>query len=124
MEDRSGSKEGMQAVLNVVMNRARNPRWWGDSPASVCLKPMQFSSWNVGSTQIPLVKTAIVNNDAVYAVALNLAQLALQGILPDTTLHADSYFAASIEPPSWATPDKFTVEIMGQRFYRLELSPY
>jgi hypothetical protein len=124
MEDRSAGKDGMQAVMSVVLNRARSGiTWWGSGIVGVCLAREQFSSWNGGSTQIPLVREAMNNGDADYAIALSLAGMALQDALPDTTRNSDSYFAADIAPPSWATSDKFTVEIGGQRYYRLYLSP-
>ena len=122
MEARSDGKDGMQAVANVVCNRSANPRWWGSSIAGVCLKPMQFSSWNAGSTQLPLVKAAQINGDLEYAIALNLADLAVKGILPDITRGSDSYYATTIKPPAWATPDKFRVQVGTQRFYGLELA--
>ncbi len=123
MEARSGGKEGMQSVINVIQNRARNPRWWGTDLVSVCMKPWQFSSWNTGSTQLPLVAKAQFNGDLDYAIALNLADLAVEGILPDITQNADSYYATTISPPSWVAKATFTVEIAGQRFYRVELPP-
>ena len=122
MEARGDGKDGMQAVANVICNRANNPRWWGSSIAGVCLKPYQFSSWNPGSTQLPLVKEARGNGDASYAIALNLATLAVQGILPDMTKGSDSYYATSLKtPPTWATPAAFRCEVGAQRFYGVEL---
>lgn len=122
MEARSDGKDGMQAVASVILTRARNPRWWGGDIRSVCLKPYQFSSWNEGSTQLPLVAKAKADGDEAYALALNVATLAVQGILPDTTGGADSYYALSMaEPPVWATPARFTVQIGRQRFFRVEL---
>jgi hypothetical protein len=118
MEARSGGKDGMQSVLNVVMNRAKHGGWWGDTPVAVCLKLYQFSSWNEGSTQIPLVRAALTNGDASYAVALRLADLALKSILPDLTYGADSYYDTCISPPTWTLKAIFTVEIAGQRFFR------
>ncbi len=123
MEARGDGLPGMQAVANVVMNRVRNPRWWGDDIISVCLKPDQFSSWNPGSDQIAKVQEAMVNGDLDYKVALHLTQLAIMGILPDTTGNADSYYADYIGTPSYDKPSEFTVEIGSQKFYRTELPP-
>jgi len=118
MEARSGAKDGMQSVLNVIVNRTRHGGWWGNSIVDVCLKPWQFSSWNEGSTQLPLVREAMSNGDEAYAVAMNLAALAVTGHLPDTTWGADSYYATTIPEPGWAQKAVFTTEIAGQRFYR------
>lgn len=123
MEARSDGQAGMQAVCSVVMNRTIHPRWWGHSIVSVCLAPEQFSSWNEGSTQIPLVKEAIENGDPAYLMALKIVELAAEGDLPDNTRGADSYYAITMPPPSWAKENEFTVQIGRQRFYRTELPP-
>jgi len=124
MEDRSGGKAGMQAVMNVVCNRADNPRWWGRDIVSVCLKPMQFSAWNRGSSQIPKVKVAMADGDLQWATALDLATLAVAGELPDLTDNADSYYAASDpSPPAWAEAAHYCGTIGGQKFFRLYLGP-
>lgn len=122
MEARSDGKEGMQGVASVILNRAHDPSWWGHDVASVCLDPEQFSCWNEGSTQVPLVRHAMLSGDEDYALALNLAGLAVDGILPDNTGRADSYYALSrATPPTWATPARFTVQIGDQRFFRVQI---
>lgn len=122
MEDRSGAAAGMQAVLNVVVNRADNPRWWGRSILQVCLKPMQFSSWNAGSTQLSALREAMDRNDHLWATAIGLAEKAIAGGLADLTFNADSYYASSDpHPPSWDDAAQFTVELGGQKFFRLYL---
>jgi len=119
MECRSGGKTGMQSVANVVCNRVARPGWWGDDIRSVCLVPMQFSSWNEGSTQIPLVQKAMINGDPDWTIALSLANDAVAGKLPDITDGSTLYYDTSIDPPYWTKPPAiFTVEIAGQRFYR------
>lgn len=118
-ENRSGGARGMQSVANVVVNRANNPRWWGHSVLTVCLASEQFSCWMDERAPIEAVTVA----DASFRLALDIASTAIAGNLPDITMHSDSYFAASAPLPSWAKPAKFTVEIEGQRFYRLYLPP-
>lgn len=123
MEDRSGGETGMQAVMNVVCNRAANPRWWGTDIVSVCYAPAQFSCWNQGSTQIPLARAATVSGDPQYVIAIRLATLAVQGLLPDVTGNADSYYAAQDKsPPLWSHSAPFCGSIGGNLFYRLYLS--
>jgi cell wall hydrolase len=124
MEARGDGWEGMEAVANVVLNRARNPRWWGHDIASVCLMPEQFSSWNEGSTQIPLVISAMEEDSLSYKGAVLAVELVMSGKLVDHTQNADSYYAISEkEEPTWATPETFTVQIGSQKFYRTELPP-
>jgi N-acetylmuramoyl-L-alanine amidase len=119
MECRSGGNIGMQSIANVVCNRVAKPGWWGTDIRSVCLAPEQFSSWNEGSTQVPLVQEAIKNGDPSWSSALFLAQEAISGDLADITDGSTLYYDTSIDPPYWAKPPAvFTVEISGQRFYR------
>jgi N-acetylmuramoyl-L-alanine amidase len=132
MEDRSGQKDGMQAVMNVVLNRVNNPRWWGDSIYTVCLKPFQFSSWNKGNVNmtafLAMLKDGPVNPEyPEWEIAQNLAELAVKGLLPDMTLNADSYHSASSPYPVNAWPPENTVTFTGrwggQLYYRLYLKP-
>jgi N-acetylmuramoyl-L-alanine amidase len=123
MEARGDGTEGMRAVASVVLNRANNPRWWGHDIRSVCLMNEQFSSWNPGSTQIPLLQSAMSWGAPSYKFALNIADLAVSGALADTTENSDSYYAISEkEIPDWATPECFVKQIGTQKFYRTELS--
>jgi len=120
-ENRGGGEAGMSSVLNVIMNRANNPRWWGNSPRSVCLKPYQFSCWLPGPDNDAML--AVTLNDPTFATAYELAQRALAGALPDATENADSYYAVGTPMPEWARVGTFTVEIANQLFYRTELPP-
>lgn len=120
-EARGDGQDGMTAVMNVICTRANNPRWWGNNIANVCLKPWQFSCWNANDPNRAKLM-AVTDSDPQFALALNLAELAVECVLPDITKGADSYYAMSmLEPPAWATPDKFTAQVGSQRFYRVEL---
>lgn len=121
MECRSGGRQGMQSVANVVCNRVDKPGAWGEDVKSVCLAPKQFSSWNEGSTQVPLVQAAMTNDDPDWPIAFSIATNAVMGILPDITDGSTMYYDTSIDAPYWTKPPAvFTVEIAGQRFYRLD----
>lgn len=119
-EARGQGRIGMESVAAVVQNRVHNPRWWGTDWLSVCRKPEQFSCWNSDDPNLPKMMAAD-GSDAAFVTALAVADETINGKLVDPTGGADSYFDVSIAPPSWATSDKFTTEIAGQRFYRLEL---
>lgn len=124
-EARNGRIPGMEAVAWVILNRARNPRWWGNTIRSVCLAPRQFSCWNASDPQHRrMVSTPKTDPD--MARAWDVAERAVQGMLRgDPTRGADHYFApagmAGGKPPRWADPSKLTLEAHGHRFYRLEL---
>lgn len=131
MEDRSGEKEGMQAVMNVVLNRVAYPRWWGNSIYTVCMKPKQFSCWNAGSSQLADFQEMLAKDpgDAQWAIARNLATVAVSGVLPDMTDHADSYYSATDpalmrRPPAWINDAVYCGDFGGNKFYRLYLPPY
>lgn len=117
-EARSDGIAGMQAVCNVVMNRATHPGWWGRNPAGCCTAPYQFSCWNIGDPNRAKL-LAVTTADPLFACGLALAQLALDGQLPDITRGADSYYATSIAAPYWCRNLPVLAVIGHQRFYRV-----
>jgi N-acetylmuramoyl-L-alanine amidase len=128
MEDRSGGAQGMTAVMNVVVNRATNPRWWGTTIFSVCLKPYQFTSWNKGNPELPLCIVAMKSGDPQWKIAYDLAQLAVDNLLNDITDNADSYYAAKdpemiARPPVWAHTAHYCGLIGGNKYFRVYLGP-
>jgi spore germination cell wall hydrolase CwlJ-like protein len=115
-EARGEGNTGMQAVANVIMNRVAHPCWWGDSVKEVCLKPFQFSCWNVGDPN----RSVILNLDesfSVYRDALTIARQAIAGTLPDITNGATSYYAAGTPEPRWAFGKDSCAEIGQHIFY-------
>lgn len=119
-EARGQGRAGMEAVAATIANRVHNPRWWGNGWLSVCRKPYQFSCWNPDDPNLPKM-LKVDGTDAAFVTALAVADEAINGRLADPTGGADSYFDLSISAPSWATADKFTVQIGDMRFYRIEL---
>ncbi|OWK42211.1 cell wall hydrolase [Fimbriiglobus ruber] len=100
-EARGEGNQGMQAVANVVLNRVAKPGWWGATVKGVCLKPYQFSCWNLGDPN----RAVILNLDTDYAIyndALGIASGVIDGSLPDITGGATSYFAKGTPEPKWA----------------------
>lgn len=124
-EARNGGAVGMSHVAHVILNRANNPRWWGNSVRAVCLAKMQFSCWWVADANQKKMLAA-VPADPSYAAALRIAGQAIEGQLgDDPTKGADHYYAPrgmdGGVAPRWADPAKMTLEAKGHRFYRLEL---
>ena len=67
-EARGEGKEGMQAVLNVIMNRVQAGSWYGATPKEVCQKPAQFSVWNKSDPNYsPMLK--VNDSDSNFALA-------------------------------------------------------
>lgn len=119
-EARGEGSLGLSYVCNVIMNRAAHPRWWGNTPVSVCLDPYQFSCWLADDPNLPKLKT-VTTADQDFRLALQIATEALAGGLPDATGLADSYYDTSIPAPSWARNKTPVLVYKDFRFYRLEL---
>jgi N-acetylmuramoyl-L-alanine amidase len=100
---------GMQAVANVIANRAGAR---GLSRLAVVSSPRQFSCLN-GSSLSRLEAAARKHPRWGCAVAL-----ASQASLPDITGGANHYHAAGVSP-RWAKPANRTARIGGHTFYKL-----
>lgn len=120
-EARGEGAPGMQAVLNVVANRAAQPCWWGRSILSVCLKAEQFSCWNENDPNREKL-LAVTGADPEFVTASSLAESLVAGTLADITGGADHYYSAFIAAPGWTIGRKPTAHIGHQLFYRL--GPY
>jgi spore germination cell wall hydrolase CwlJ-like protein len=111
----------MQAVLNVIMNRAKGNF---SNAASVVLKPKQFSVWNsisdpydysVKIAQKP--REGNLQDTKQYREAVRLVDLAMKGQLKDITGGATFYFNPKLANPSWAKKLKFLKRIGNHDFY-------
>lgn len=119
-EARGCGAAGMAAVACVVMNRARHGRWWGHTVEEVCLHPYQFSCWNARDPNRAKV-LAVGRADIQFCTALDIAQRAVAGLLPDLTAGADSYYALTMpRPPAWAERAAETYRDRWHVFLRLE----
>lgn len=113
-ENRSHGKQGMQSVINVIVNRAADRN---QSPYAVVYAPLQFSSMSYQHDPQLLLQPA--EDDEEWVTAKYLAQSASMNMLPDITQGATNYYATSMPmPPQWAAKMKFTVAIGDQRFYK------
>jgi len=100
--------EGMQAVMNVIMNRVK-----GGNPfrgaVDVVLKPKQFSffdDYNAGSVKMGDVVTKAMQHPR-WAMAKELALVGMQGKLEDLTGGATHYHVTkgpSKVKPYWSSP--------------------
>lgn len=118
---------GMQAVLNVIMNRAG-----GDfnKAKDVCLKPKQFSIWN--NVPNPENKTLELLNlytskkmreTKQFQIAVELVSKAMNNNLPDITGGATFYFNPKKVIPSWAKSMIKLKSIGNHDFYKLASKP-
>jgi N-acetylmuramoyl-L-alanine amidase len=118
-EARNQGRIGMEAVASVIMNRARNPGWWGSDVVSCCQRPYQFSCWNPGDlNRAKLLR--VTGQDPEFATATAVARDALAGRLADRTHGADSYANLGVCSPDWADPAKMTCQIGDHTFFRIQ----
>lgn len=72
-EARGEGKEGMEAVACVVMNRVKDPGWWGNTVVSVCRMNQQFSCWNPGTASRRAL-LAVTTADPSFSQATTIAE--------------------------------------------------
>lgn len=122
------SLEGMHAVLNVIMNRAKgNIR----QAAIECLKPKQFSGWNpVDKKSADAIKKFIDSKrgHSQFKNALKLVDQAKNKSLKDITKGSNHFLNVKLTQqqrkggklPSWYDPKKVVVDYGKHRFLKLE----
>jgi len=115
-EARGEGAEGMMAVLNTIRNRTFDRSFWdnaiynatGSPWHAVALKERQFSVFNFGDVNRPILVSlaerfdSAIGTDLKLAQAYHLALMLLQGTLTDNTGGAVYYHEKSIMP-SWAS---------------------
>lgn len=120
-EARGEGETGMHAVANVVMNRVRNPRWWGNTVETVCLQPAQFTCWSHKDPNYEKLKAVTVETDQVFAKAVEIATKAIDVGITDITGGADHYYNPFHANPKWALESRVTKKIGNHIFLRLEI---
>ena len=104
-EARGETLSGMEAVASVIMNRVRHAQrigkyWWGSTIREVCLKPYQFSCWNIGDANCDLLRRDL-SGDILFGICRRIAERAVKGLLPDNTNGATHYHTHAVHPV-WA----------------------
>lgn len=118
-EARGEGQGGMQAVINVIMNRVKKGSWYGATPKEVCLKPYQFSCW-LDSDPNKEKLLAVDDSDKDFATAKWLSGLAYDGELADITKGATNYVnlaALGDNVPDWVGDMFKSVTIGNHSFY-------
>lgn len=123
-EARGEGYAGMQAVANVVMNRfkiaADSPakaRQFGRTIEEICKKPYQFSAWNSNDPNFSKMIN-LSENDPQFRDALEIAERALRGTLPDITGGADHYHTYNVSP-SWSQGETVIAQIGSHNFFKI-----
>lgn len=116
-EARGEGEQGIQAVLNVIMNRAKDN--FGKA-RDVVLMPHQFEVWQkVSDPEAFSLNLARQNrDDRTYQKIIRLVDRAASGKLPDITGGALFYFNPKNASPSWAKKMQKTATIGHHEFYK------
>ena len=120
--------DGMHAVLNVIMNRAKgNIR----QAAVECLKPKQFSGWNKINKKDPEAIKQFIDSKRSHSKfkdALDLVNKARSGSLKDITKGANHFLNVQLTKqqrkggnlPSWYDSNKVVADYGKHRFLKLQ----
>jgi N-acetylmuramoyl-L-alanine amidase len=129
-EARGEGLTGMEAVACVIINRhivsiQENGFWWSENKdeipdntiEAVCRDPWQFSCWNKNDPNLDKL-LSLTPDDRLFAVALKIAEDAIDGKIPDITRGATHYYnPKAVKSPEWA--DGKPLCIIGKHhFYR------
>lgn len=122
-EARSQPYAGQLAVAWVIRTRADHPGWWGSSVRDVCMRPFQFSCWNVDDPNRGVIVNASLEIHA-FRSAYRAALGAYDRSEPDPTHGATHYHTISVPkgantwPPKWAASMVPTAVVGDHRFLR------
>lgn len=114
-EARGESPEGWAAVAWVIKNRANHPGWWGRSVREVCLRPQQFSSWNIGDPNREKM-IDLPDDDHELLAIRDVVEKVWSGEIADPTGGATFYHTQGCHP-SWDTDMKMTATIGRHEFF-------
>lgn len=114
-EARGEGIPGLEAVASVILNRVKHPRWWGKNIREVCLKPMQFSCWNIDDPNRRKLMTDL-SDDPIFDICKRIAVRAIHGLLKDTTKGSTHYHTLKSHP-KWANALVPNTQIGNHLFY-------
>ncbi len=113
-EARGEGQKGMEAVAHVILNRALKPKRHGQSVASVCLKPWQFSCWNRGDSNRKKLLMLIDMDDEKFRESWLACLTAMTS--DDTTKGSDHYLVTGTNA-SWIEGRMAAITIGNHKFY-------
>lgn len=116
-EVRGEPLDGQQAVAYVIKNRLASKRW-GDSLATVCLWPYQFSGWRGPQDPNFTYACRLADDDATLSHMRSVLQTALDS-QTDPTQGATHYVnLAIVKTPAWINGATHVGKFGHQDFYR------
>ncbi|MEM7672463.1 MAG: cell wall hydrolase [Verrucomicrobiota bacterium] len=110
--------QGMQAVLNVIFNRAnhRTHRIVGVVAKYGAFSSLNSVTKNQSPDYSPILRRA--QRDQAYPTAYRLVKTLEREGLYDLTEGSDYFYSVHGERPSWASDMEFVKKIGDHRFYR------
>ena len=94
--------DGQEAVADVVLNRARSPRY-PNNIAEVCLQPFQFSCWNTNDPNYPKIRSLQRGSSPEFDRCYASGERVIKGEVADRTGGALHYHSTGIPTPKWVT---------------------
>lgn len=118
-EARGEKPVGEAAVAHVILNRAKQPSWWGQTVMGVCCHPFQFSCRNKDDPNCAALNKLCKSDDGYQSIAV-IVDAVLNGHVPDPTAGATHYKVTGTKS-SWdkATIGVVPVIIGHHAFYKL-----
>lgn len=86
------------AIANVIMNRVHYPEW-PDTPAEVCMQPLQFSCWNSNDPNRARIMKAA---GPWFRRCYQIAETAVLHGLVDPTKMSTHYYETKTRAPKWS----------------------
>ncbi len=120
-EARGETLAGKEAVACVILNRVARATarggsyWWGRDVVGVCLKPWQFSCWNMNDPNRTKL-LAVTESNRTFRTCLSVAERALAGTIEDKTAGATHYHTRTITA-AWSRGKTPSAVIGGHFFY-------
>lgn len=116
------AKHGEKAIIaiaNVIMNRFAE-KVYGHSIKDVCLKPFQFSCWNINDPNRKAIEDPGKINTKAYKICLKIGALACEGALLDITFGANHYHGRKMsKKPFWTIGTAPCATIGENIFYKI-----
>ena len=118
-EARGEIRDAKLGVAWSIRNRVERGGWWGNTWATVILKPYQYSSFNANDPNACKLPSP---TDPSWLECLDVANQVFDSPnVPDPTGGATSYFDKSLDnnPPSWAAELIHTWDLGNLHFYKV-----
>lgn len=106
------------AVCYSVLNRVKNPKWWGTTLGAVIAKKWQYSS--MAAPGDPNLIQYPLPQDLSFQDCLLVVNAVIAGIENNPVEGADSYWDNSISRPRWATDTNFIGKVGAFSFHNTD----